>query len=65
MIEPENRFEGKRMRGPGGALRDVRNWRLLVNPWEPSWGEPFRSIADRMLAAIERRVGVGRRAATS
>ncbi|MBM7832018.1 broad specificity phosphatase PhoE [Agromyces cerinus] len=52
VIEPENRFEGKRMRGPDGALRDVRNWPLLVNPWEPSWGEPFRSIADRMLAAI-------------
>jgi broad specificity phosphatase PhoE len=52
VIEPENRFEGKRMRGPGGALRDVRNWPLLVNPWEPSWGEPFGSIANRMLAAI-------------
>ncbi|MFB6612350.1 histidine phosphatase family protein [Agromyces sp. NPDC056379] len=52
VIEPENRFEGKRMRGPDGALRDPRNWALLVNPWEPSWGEPFRSIADRMLAAI-------------
>jgi broad specificity phosphatase PhoE len=25
---------------------------LLVNPWEPSWGEPFRSISARMLAAI-------------
>ena len=52
VIEPENRFEGTRMRGPGGALRDVRNWPLLVNPWEPSWGEPFRSISARMLAAI-------------
>lgn len=53
VIEPENRFEGKRMRGPGGALRDIRNWGLLVNPWEPSWGEPFGSIAARMMAAIE------------
>ena len=53
VIEPENRFEGKRMRGPGGALRDIRNWGLLVNPWEPSWGEPFRSVADRMMPAIE------------
>jgi broad specificity phosphatase PhoE len=52
VIEPTNRFEGKRMRGAGGALRDLRNWGLLVNPWEPSWGEPFRSIADRMMAAI-------------
>ena len=23
-----------------------RNWAFLVNPWEPSWGEPFGSIAD-------------------
>ena len=52
VIEPTNRFEGTRMRGPGGALRDIRNWPLLVNPWEPSWGEPFRAVADRMLAAI-------------
>ncbi|WP_022891186.1 histidine phosphatase family protein [Agromyces subbeticus] len=53
VIEPENRFEGRRMRGVDGALRDIRNWPLLINPWEPSWGEPFRSIADRMLAAID------------
>lgn len=51
-IEPANAFEGKRMRGPGGALRDPRNWPLLRNPLQPSWGEPFRSIAERMLAGI-------------
>ena len=53
IIEPENRFEGKRMRGPGGALRDPRNWPSLLNPARPSWGEPFRSISTRMLAAID------------
>ncbi|QYF73534.1 histidine phosphatase family protein [Cryobacterium sp. PAMC25264] len=53
LIEPANRFEGKRMRGPGGALRDPRNWPSLVNPSRPSWGEPFRSISTRMLAAID------------
>ena len=53
IIEPTNHFEGKRMRGEGGALRDARNWPYLVNPLRPSWGEPFRSVADRMLAAIE------------
>ncbi|GAA1838741.1 histidine phosphatase family protein [Agromyces salentinus] len=52
VIEPENRFEGKRMSGRGGALGDARNWRFLINPWEPSWGEPFGSIAARMLDAI-------------
>jgi len=53
LIEPANRFEGKRMRGPGGALRDPRNWPSLLNPARPSWGEPFRSISDRMLAVID------------
>lgn len=53
LIEPANFFEGKRLRGPDGALRDLRNWRALVNPLRPSWGEPFGSIAERMLVAVE------------
>lgn len=53
IIEPTNFFEGKRMRGTGGALRDTRSWPALINPLRPSWGEPFDSIAKRMLAAIE------------
>jgi len=52
VIEPANRFEGKRLRGPGGALRDPANWPALINPTRPSWGEPFRSISKRMLAAV-------------
>ncbi|QTX03614.1 histidine phosphatase family protein [Agromyces archimandritae] len=62
LVEPENRFEGTRMAGRGGALRDPRNWRHLVNPWRPSWGEPFRLIAERMLQAMadaERGVDAG------
>ncbi|WP_104190715.1 histidine phosphatase family protein [Cryobacterium sp. Y82] len=53
IIEPTNAFEGKRMRGQGGALRDPCNWPALINPLKPSWGEPFRSISARMLAAID------------
>ena len=53
LIEPTNAFEGKRMRGQGGALRDLRNWPALANPLRPSWGEPFRAISARMLAAID------------
>ncbi|MBT2516689.1 histidine phosphatase family protein [Streptomyces sp. ISL-90] len=53
VIEPENRFEGKRMSGPDGALHDVRNWAFLVNPLQPSWGEPFRQIVTRMLRAMD------------
>jgi broad specificity phosphatase PhoE len=50
LIEPSNVFEGKRMRR---ALRDPRNWRHLRRPSVPSWGEPYRSIADRMLDAMD------------
>jgi broad specificity phosphatase PhoE len=53
IIEPTNMFEGKRMYGRGGALRDYRNWASLRNPLLPSWGEPFRAIAIRMLSAID------------
>ncbi|MEL4319628.1 histidine phosphatase family protein [Leifsonia sp. YIM 134122] len=51
-IEPANDFEGRRMTGPDGALRDPRSWVLLRNPLKPSWGEPFASIAARMMAGI-------------
>lgn len=53
IIEPTNHFEGTRMRGPGGALRQPRNWPYLINPFRPSWGEPFKDVVDRMLAAID------------
>ena len=51
-IEPANDFEGMRMTGPDGALRRPRNWVKLRNPLKPSWGEPFASIAARMMAGI-------------
>jgi broad specificity phosphatase PhoE len=50
LIEPPNVFEGVNIR------RELRRrpWRArhLVNPTRPSWGEPFISIRDRMLAAV-------------
>jgi broad specificity phosphatase PhoE len=50
IIEPTNVFEGRRM---SRALRNPVNWWHLRNPSMPSWGEPYRSIADRMLAAMD------------
>ncbi len=50
ILEPTNVFEGTRMRR---ALRNPLNWRHLVNPRRPSWGEPYVQIRDRMLAAME------------
>jgi len=52
VIEPRNAFEGKRMRGADSALKKPANWRYLINPFTPSWGEPYRSIASRMRAAM-------------
>lgn len=52
VIEPTNTFEGKRMRGPESALKDPGNWKYLINPFKPSWGEPYQSIASRMREAM-------------
>ncbi|CAN5530638.1 histidine phosphatase family protein [soil metagenome] len=50
LIEPSNQFEGYNIR------RELkrRPWlaRYLINPTKPSWGEPFVSIRNRMMAAV-------------
>ncbi|MFT4122206.1 MAG: histidine phosphatase family protein [Microbacteriaceae bacterium] len=51
IIEPHNDFEGGRVRFPG-LLATPANWRRVRNPFRPSWGEPYASIADRMIAAM-------------
>lgn len=50
VIEPTNAFEGKRMKK---AVLNPLNWRYLVRPSVPSWGEPFTSIAERMRHAMD------------
>lgn len=52
IIEAENVFEGKRVSVGDGALNDPRNWWHLRNPFRPSWGEPYKQVADRMRTAI-------------
>lgn len=52
VIEAGNRFEGQVFGRGNKALRNPRNWWLLRNPLEPSWGEPFDRIAERMRDAI-------------
>ncbi|MGH3857357.1 MAG: histidine phosphatase family protein, partial [Pseudonocardiaceae bacterium] len=55
LIEAGNVFEGTRVSfADRGVLRDPRNWPALRNPLRPSWGEPYREIAARMLAAVHR-----------
>jgi broad specificity phosphatase PhoE len=52
LIEPWNHFEGMRFGVGDGALRQPRHWAALRNPFLPSWGEPYREVAARMLAAV-------------
>ena len=54
LIESLNIFEGKKVSPGDGALRDPRNWKYLVNPLRPSWGEPYVEVAARMRGAVER-----------
>jgi broad specificity phosphatase PhoE len=53
LIEAANRFQGMRVSVGDGALRQLRHWPKLYNPFRPSWGEPYRQIASRMLAAVQ------------
>ena len=64
LIESLNVFEGQRVSPGDGALRDPRNWWHLRDPKTPSWGEPYKNIAERMTAAVDRaRVkGIGQEA---
>ena len=52
LIEPWNHFEGLRFGVGDGALRQPRHWVHLRNPFRPSWGEPYRDVAARVLAAV-------------
>ena len=52
VIESENRFEGYTFGKGNNALRDPRLWRHLYNPFKPSWGEPYKAIVARMMAAV-------------
>lgn len=60
LIESANVFEGTR-----GGWTKPANWRHLTNPFRPSWGEPYREVAARMLAACAdaRDAAVGHEAA--
>ena len=52
VIESTNIFEGRRFAGGQNALRDPRTWRYLWNPFKPSWGEPYKDVVKRMMAAV-------------
>jgi broad specificity phosphatase PhoE len=54
LIESTNVLEGRGISPGDGAWRDPRVWWHLRNPFTPSWGEPYRQIADRMVTAVDK-----------
>ncbi|WP_109509830.1 histidine phosphatase family protein [Nocardioides speluncae] len=52
VIESANWFEGRSFGRGVRTLLDPRIWPKLWNPFRPSWGEPYKEIAARMMAAV-------------
>jgi broad specificity phosphatase PhoE len=53
IVEPANVFEGMVNSGSDSAFRQPRYWYRFVNPFRPSWGEPYRQIAARVREAMD------------
>ncbi|AXK45842.1 histidine phosphatase family protein [Brachybacterium saurashtrense] len=53
LIESGNRFEGQRMGHGDARLSDPRNWRWFLDPFRPSWGEPYREQVARVVSAVQ------------
>ncbi|GAA5224235.1 hypothetical protein GCM10025777_48660 [Membranihabitans marinus] len=51
VLEAENAFEG--LSSVKRQLRRPKYWPLLVNPFRPSWGEPYKQQVARVLAAVK------------
>ncbi|MGH3097497.1 MAG: histidine phosphatase family protein [Streptosporangiales bacterium] len=64
LIEPWNRFEGLSFGVGDGSWRHPRYWQYVMNPFKPSWGEPYREVVERMLGVLStvRAAAAGREA---
>jgi broad specificity phosphatase PhoE len=63
LIEPWNHFEGLKFGVGDGSLRHPEHWPAMLNPFKPSWGEPYRDVVARMYAMLADVVVVAREAA--
>ncbi len=52
VIESTNIFEGRRFSVGDGIVKRPSSWRHLWNPFRPSWGEPYKAVVARMMAAV-------------
>jgi broad specificity phosphatase PhoE len=53
IIEPHNKFEGKKFAFGPQVLTKPMSWPWIINPFLPSWGEHFTSVEARMLEALD------------
>jgi broad specificity phosphatase PhoE len=52
VIESGNKFEGRTFGAGQAILKRPSAWVHLWNPWRPSWGEPYKEVVARMVAAV-------------
>jgi broad specificity phosphatase PhoE len=53
VLESSNLFEGKRFSLEDSILKNPSMWPHLLNPFRPSWGEPYLDVAARMWSAVQ------------
>lgn len=52
LIEAGSHLEGVQIHRNPKVLAYPRNWKYYMRPLEPSWGEPYSQIGDRMARAV-------------
>jgi len=60
VIESTNVFEGRRFSLGDSILKRPDTWYHLWNPFRPSWGEPYKGVVARMMAAVHDARDAGR-----
>lgn len=58
LVEAANDFEGVAVNRNRLRLAHPRYWPRYVNPFQPSWGEPYADQVDRMSGVIRRALGI-------
>ena len=53
LLEASSHLEGGQFSMDLSILGKPAAWRYLVNPFRPSWGEPFREVAQRIRAEMD------------
>jgi broad specificity phosphatase PhoE len=53
LIESSSVFQGRQVELGPEILKHPYTWKHISNPFRPSWGEAYVSVAKRVLAAVE------------